>query len=377
MSNELTARCDDLEERLSELRGIFDLPEKRARLEELDAISQAPGFWDDADRAQELMKERGELESFLETVEQQQTNLEEARVFLELSEEAGGDGEVLEDVQHLLDEVERHVEKLETRRMLGGEHDDHNAIFSINAGAGGTESQDWAQMLSRMYLRFMERQGWEVEITDQQDGEEAGIKSLDMLVKGEHAYGLLKAEAGVHRLVRISPFDSNSRRHTSFAAVSVAPEIDDDIEIDINESDLRIDTYRASGAGGQHVNRTESAVRITHEPTGIVVQCQNERSQHKNRSTAMKILRAKLFEKEKREREERAAAEHAQERDVAFGSQIRSYVLHPYKQVKDLRTEVTTGNPDAVLDGELEPFIEAYLLQKGDEQEEDAHAEAS
>jgi peptide chain release factor 2 len=322
------------------------------------------------------MQERGEIEALLEGLDTQQTNLEEAQVFMELSQEVGGDPDSLAEAAGLLDEVESAVETLETRRMLGGEHDDHNAIFSISAGADSTESQDWAEMLLRMYLRYIESKGWKAEITDEQSGEEAGIKSVDILVRGDYAYGMLKAEAGVHRLVRISPFDSNSRRHTSFAAVSVAPEIADDIEIEINDSDLRIDTYRASGAGGQHVNRTDSAVRITHEPTGVVVQCQNERSQHKNRATAMKILRAKLYEKELREREERAQAAHAEERDVAFGSQIRSYVLHPYKQVKDLRTEVTIGNTDAVLDGDLDPFIEAYLLAQG-AQDDDELAEAN
>ncbi len=321
------------------------------------------------------MKERGEVEGVLDSMQAQQTNLEEARVFMELSEEVGGDEDALGEARRLLASTEKAIESLETRRMLGGEHDNHNAILSINAGAGGTESQDWASMLMRMYLRYVESKGWKAEITDEQAGEEAGIKSVDVLVTGDYAYGMLKAEAGVHRLVRISPFDSNSRRHTSFAAVSVAPEIDDDIDIDINESDLRIDTYRASGAGGQHVNRTDSAVRITHLPTGIVVQCQNERSQHKNRSTAMKILRAKLYEKELREREERAAAEHAEQKEVAFGSQIRSYVLHPYKQVKDLRTGVTIGNTDAVLDGDLDEFVEAYLLQQGGAtQQEEAEA---
>ncbi|MFP4599844.1 MAG: peptide chain release factor 2 [Persicimonas sp.] len=376
MSNELSAKREELQERLDELRGTFDLPQKQARLEELDAISQAPGFWDDSDRAQELMQERGDVEALLESIEQQGTNLEEARVYVELSAEVGGDEDSLAEASRLLEQTEKAIAELETRRMLGGEHDDHNAVFSINAGAGGTESQDWAQMLMRMYLRYFEKKGWKVEITDEQRGEEAGIKGVDMLVSGDYAYGLLKAEAGVHRLVRISPFDSNSRRHTSFAAVAVAPEISDDIEIDIDPSDVRIDTYRASGAGGQHVNRTDSAVRMTHEPTGIVVQCQNERSQHKNRATAMKVLRAKLYEKEVREREERAAADHAEEKQVAFGSQIRSYVLHPYKQVKDLRTGVTIGNTDAVLDGDLDEFIEAFLLQEGATDEEE-HAEAS
>jgi peptide chain release factor 2 len=311
------------------------------------------------------MQERGEVEGVLESMKAQQTNVDDARVFIEMSEELGGDEEALGEAREKLAQTEREVEELEMRRMLGGEHDKHNAIFSINAGAGGTESQDWASMLMRMYLRFMEKKGFKAEITDEQSGEEAGIKGVDILVSGDYAYGFLKAEAGVHRLVRISPFDSNSRRHTSFAAVSVAPEIDDDIEIEIAESDLRIDTYRASGAGGQHVNRTDSAVRMTHIPTGVVVQCQNERSQHKNRATAMKILRAKLYERELREREEAAAAEHSVQQDVAFGSQIRNYVLHPYKQVKDLRTGVTVGNSEAVLDGDLDEFIEAYLLKQG------------
>jgi peptide chain release factor 2 len=322
------------------------------------------------------MKERGEVEGLLDNIEDQQQTLEDAYAFLELSEEVGGDEESLKEARSMLGATEREIEKLETRRMLGGEHDDHNAIFSINSGAGGTESQDWADMLLRMYLRYMEKKGYAAEIADKQQGEEAGIKGADILVKGEYAYGMLKAEAGVHRLVRISPFDSSSRRHTSFAAVSVAPEIDDDIEIDIADSDLRVDTYRASGAGGQHVNRTDSAVRMTHMPTGIVVQCQNERSQHKNRATAMKMLRAKLYEKEIREREERASAEHSEQKDVAFGSQIRSYVLHPYKQVKDLRTGVTIGNTDAVLDGDLDEFIEAYLLKQGGETQ-DEPAESS
>ena len=314
------------------------------------------------------MKERGELVELVEKFDEQREALEEVEVFVELAEEAG-DGDVLSEAAGLLDEVRPVVEKLELRRMFGGDHDDHDAILSINAGAGGTESQDWAEMLVRMYSRYCEAKGWKVEITDCQYGEEAGIKSCDLRVSGEFPYGHLKAEQGVHRLVRISPFDSNKRRHTSFAAVSVAPEIDDTIEIDINESDIRMDTYRASGAGGQHVNRTESAVRLTHEPTGVVVACQAERSQHKNRATAMKILRAKLYERELQKRREEAAADHAEEMDVAFGSQIRSYVLHPYKQIKDLRTEHTEGNVDKVLDGDLDPFVESFLLMDGDEKE--------
>jgi peptide chain release factor 2 len=318
------------------------------------------------------MKERGNLESIVETFEEQAGKLEEAEVFVELAEDAGGDEAPLEDARELVDDIEEVVEELELRRMFGGKHDDHNAILSIHAGAGGTESQDWAEMLLRMYLRYIESKGWDAEITDRQEGEEAGVKSVDILVEGDYVYGHLKAENGVHRLVRISPFDSSSRRHTSFAGVAVSPEIDDDIEIDINESDLRIDTFRASGAGGQHVNRTESAVRITHHPTGTVVQCQTQRSQHQNRATARKILRSKLYERELQKREEEAEKQYEQRDDVDFGSQIRSYVLHPYQQVKDLRTEWTEGDVESVLDGELDPFVEAYLLQEDMESEDDA-----
>jgi peptide chain release factor 2 len=319
------------------------------------------------------MQERGDIQSLLETFETQEEKLEEAEVLIDLSEDVGGDEDSLSEARQDLNDVERVVLELEKRRMFGGDHDDNNAVVSINAGAGGTESQDWAEMLLRMYTRYFESKGWEVDVTDRQEGEEAGIKSIDLLVEGDYAYGHLKAEHGVHRLVRISPFDSSNRRHTSFAGVSVSPEIDDDIEIDVNESDLRIDTYRASGAGGQHVNRTESAVRITHLPTGTVVQCQNERSQHKNRATAMKVLRSKLYERELRKRQEEAAQEYEAESEVDFGSQIRSYVLHPYQQVKDLRTEVTLTDTESVLDGGIEPFIEAYLL-RSEEDDSDAGA---
>lgn len=319
------------------------------------------------------MKERGDLESLVETVVEQAEKLEEAEIFVDLAGDAGGDEEPLEDARSLLEGVEEVVEELELRRMFGSEHDDKNAILSIQAGAGGTESQDWAEMLLRMYLRYIESKGWDVDITDRQDGEEAGLKSVDLLVEGEYVFGHLKAENGVHRLVRISPFDSSNRRHTSFAAVTVSPEIEDDIEIDLNDSELRIDTFRASGAGGQHVNRTESAVRITHQPTGIVVQCQNERSQHKNRMTARKILRSKLYERELRKREEEAEQEYEQKAEVDFGSQIRSYVLHPYQQIKDLRTEREEGDVEAVLDGDLDPFIEAYLLQEESQSQDEAN----
>ncbi len=292
--------------------------------------------------------------------------LEEADLFLELAQEMDDEGAV-RDAAGMVAGVRPVIEQLELRRMFGGDHDNHNAIVTINAGAGGTESQDWAEILLRMYSRYCDQKGWGVELTDRQTGDEAGIKSADLRITGDFPYGHLKAEQGVHRLVRLSPFDSAKRRHTSFAAVSVTPEIDDDIEIELNDKDLKIDTYRSSGAGGQHVNVTDSAVRITHMPTGVVVACQNERSQHKNRATAMKILRAKLYEREMQERREQAESDHSEQRDVAFGSQIRSYVLHPYKQIKDLRTNHTEGNVDKVLDGELDPFVEAFLLMDGGE----------
>ncbi len=287
---------------------------------------------------------------------------DDVRVLIELGEEAE-DGDALAEARETNDELEKGVEAAEFQKMLSGPHDRSSCFFSINAGAGGTESQDWAEMLLRMYLRYCERKGWKTEITDYQAGEEAGVKGVTFAVTGEYAYGYLKAEAGIHRLVRISPFDSNARRHTSFASAFVFPEIEEEeIDIKIAESDLRVDTYRSSGAGGQHVNTTDSAIRITHLPTGIVVACQSERSQHSNRATAMKVLRAKLYEREMQEREAQAADIAGEKKEIGWGSQIRSYVLHPYKMVKDLRTGVETGNPDAVLDGDLEEFVVAWLM---------------
>lgn len=281
---------------------------------------------------------------------------------IELGEEAE-DGATLTEVHGMNQQLQTAVEAVEFQRMLSGTHDRNGCFVSVNPGAGGTESQDWAGMLLRMLLRYCEKKGWKATITDYQDGEEAGLKSATFSVSGEFAYGHLKAEAGVHRLVRLSPFDSNNRRHTSFASVYVFPEIEEEeIDIRIAESDLRVDTYRSSGAGGQHVNTTDSAIRITHIPSGIVVACQTERSQHLNRATAMRVLRAKLYEREVEEREARAAEISGEKKEIGWGSQIRSYVLHPYKMVKDLRTGVETGNPDAVLDGELEEFVVAYLM---------------
>ena len=285
--------------------------------------------------------------------------LDDVKVFAELAAEGADDAEAEADTK--LKEVEATVERMELRRKLGGEHDAGNAIVTLHPGAGGTEAQDWAEILLRMYLRWAERHGFKAELVDSQPGEGAGIKNATITVEGPYAFGYLKSEAGIHRLVRISPFDSNARRHTSFASVFIYPEIDEAVEIDIDEADLRIDTYRSSGAGGQHVNKTDSAVRLTHLPSGIVVACQNERSQHKNKSMAMKILRARLYELEKQKQREKMAEMDKAKKDIAWGSQIRSYVLHPYRLVKDHRTGIEVGNADAVLDGDLDQFIEAYL----------------
>lgn len=275
--------------------------------------------------------------------------------------EEEGDSDLLIEIEEDLARQMESLEAIEFQRMLSGDHDAGNAIVTVHSGAGGTESQDWAEMLLRMYLRWCEKKGYKTEILDYQEGEEAGIKSVTFTASGEYPYGYLKAEIGVHRLVRISPFDSNKRRHTSFASVFVLPEIEEDLEVEIDESDLRIDTYRASGAGGQHVNKTDSAIRITHLPSGEVVQCQNERSQHKNKATAMKLLKAKLYALKIKEQEEKMDEINADKKDIGWGSQIRSYVMHPYRMVKDLRTGVETGNVDAVMDGDLDRFMVGYL----------------
>lgn len=327
----------------------------------MEAQIAAPGFWDNQETAQQVLRERTALEKIVDAWDRCQRLADDVRVMIELGQEAE-DTEALAEVAGMNDRLEREVSQAEFQRMLSGQHDRNNCFFSINAGAGGTESQDWAEMLLRMYIRYCERKGWKTEITDYQAGDEAGVKGVTFAVSGEYAYGYLKAEAGIHRLVRISPFDSNARRHTSFASVFAFPEIADDIDVKVIESDLRIDTYRSSGAGGQHVNTTDSAVRITHLPTGIVVACQTERSQHLNKATALKVLRAKLYERELQDREAQASEISGEKKEIGWGSQIRSYVLHPYKMVKDLRTGVETGNPDAVLDGDLDDFVVAYLM---------------
>ena len=308
------------------------------------------------------MKERTLLQKLVEDYDAVDSGLEDAAILIELGEEAE-DEQALKEVREALPDLEKKIGQMEFARMLSGEHDASNAIVSINAGAGGTEAQDWAEILLRMYLRWCERKGFKAEITEYQPGDEAGAKGVTFTVAGAYAYGYLKAEKGIHRLVRISPFDSNARRHTSFCSVFVFPELSDDVDIEIQEKDLKVDTYRASGAGGQHVNKTDSAIRITHIPTGIVVSCQNQRSQHKNRSTAMKQLKARLYELEMEKKENQAEALAGEKKEIAWGSQIRSYVLHPYRMVKDHRTGHEVGNADAVLDGDLDGFIEAYLMQ--------------
>lgn len=331
---------------------------------ELEKLSAAADFWSRQETAQGVLRESASLKRVVEVYDRQRSTLDDVEVLLELAAEEEDEDSVRE-AQQQLSEVEQAVAQLEFERMLSGEMDQAHALLSINAGAGGIDARDWAEMLQRMYLRWAQRRGYKTDLLDVQPADEAGINSCEILVEGDYAYGYLKAEAGVHRLVRISPYDANARRHTSFASVFVYPDIDETIEIDIDDDDLRIDVYRASGAGGQHVNKTESAVRITHLPTRIVVQCQNERSQHKNKATAMRLLRSRLYELAQREQEEKMGDIHAQKMKIDFGSQIRSYVLAPYRLVTDVRTELKIGNVDAVLDGALDPFIEAFLLKTG------------
>lgn len=341
--------------------GIFDRPELRKKLTGLEQQSLDPEFWQDPQHAQVIMRERNAIQGNLDLAQALSDLHEEVLILRELSAE----GEEVDD--DLIDTIKRYyamIDETEMRMMLSGDHDPNHAILTIHPGAGGTESQDWAEMLFRMYMRYAEREGYKTTVLDYQEGDEAGLKSATVEIAGQYAYGYLKAESGVHRLVRISPFDAAKRRHTSFCSIHVTPEIEDDSELEIDESELRIDRYRASGAGGQHVNTTDSAIRITHIPTGIVVQCQNERSQHKNKASALKVLRSRLLELEEAKRQETIDATSATKQDIAWGSQIRSYVLHPYKMVKDHRTGEETGSPDKVLDGELREFVRAYLLSQ-------------
>nr|WP_209539152.1 peptide chain release factor 2 [Halomonas sulfidoxydans] len=351
----------DLAERTDVLRGYLDYAERKDRLEEVTRELEDPGVWNDPEYAQKLGKERASLEAIVETIDELDQGLADSRDLLELAE-MEEDEDTVAEVKRELDGLQESLAKLEFRRMFSGEMDANNAYLDIQAGSGGTEAQDWANMLLRMYLRWCEQHGFKTEITELSAGEVAGIKSATIHVQGDHAFGWLRTETGVHRLVRKSPFDSGGRRHTSFASVFLSPEIDDSFEVEINPADLRVDTYRSSGAGGQHVNTTDSAVRITHEPTGIVVACQSQRSQHANRDFAMKQLKAKLWEHEMEKRN--AAKQEAEDSkaDIGWGSQIRSYVLDD-QRIKDLRTGVQTSNCDRVLDGDLDAFIEASLKQ--------------
>jgi peptide chain release factor 2 len=327
----------------------------------LEAKAAAPDFWKHPEQAQDVLRRRRRLQAERDLSECLQRKANDLQVLVDW---AGQGEDVGVDLQAGLDDLDTEVEAGEVKKLLGGEHDDKNAILTIHPGAGGTESQDWAEMLARAYLRWAERRDFKAELIEWQPGDEAGVKAVTMTVTGDFAYGLLLAEAGVHRLVRISPFDQAARRHTSFASAYVWPELPDDIEVEIEDRDLRIDTFRSSGAGGQHVNVTDSAVRITHLPTNIVVSCQNERSQHRNRDAAMKVLRSRLYDLREREQQAKLDEIGGEKRANAFGSQIRNYVLHPYQMVKDLRTQVETGNVERVLDGDFDPFIKAYLLRK-------------
>jgi peptide chain release factor 2 len=363
MRAEAQAHVDQIRSALDLLRRFLDWDRALRRLDELNARVEDPSLWNDARAAQEVMRERRRLDEAIGATRAIEQELNDTIELIELAE-AEGDEAMVDDAVASLAALSERSEQDKVKALLAGEADANDAYIEVNAGAGGTESQDWAEMLQRMYTRWAERHGMKVELIDYHAGEQAGIKSATMLVKGENAYGYAKTESGVHRLVRISPYDSNARRHTSFSSVWVYPLIDDNIEIDINESDLRIDTYRASGAGGQHINTTDSAVRITHLPTGIVVQCQNQRSQHKNRAEAFSQLRAKLYEAELQKREVEANASEAAKTDIGWGHQIRSYVLQPYQLVKDLRTGVTSTSPGDVLDGDLDRFMAAALSQR-------------
>ena len=358
--DELQAFAAGAVDRVAHLGEFLKIEERRSEMAALNEKMTAPDFWDHKDDAQATVAALSAAKNVIEPYEKVQKEVADLD---ELIEMAGDDEEMLGEVSDMVATLQKELDQLELVSFLSGELDHNNAYFSIHAGAGGTESCDWASILMRMYRRYFERCGWKDEVLDLQPGEEAGIKSVTLKVTGEFAYGYLKAERGVHRLVRISPFDSNARRHTSFSSVDLIPEISEDINVEIEEKDLRVDTYRSSGAGGQHVNTTDSAVRITHLPTGTVVCCQNERSQHKNRATAMNMLKARLYELELEKRRSTEDAIRGVKTDNGWGNQIRSYVLQPYQMVKDLRTEVETSNTAAVLDGDIQDFIEAYLKQ--------------
>ena len=363
MLEDLKPILNDLGEKLDQMRISLEIPAKEEKIAELEYKMGEPSFWDDAAAAQKLNQELAALKGGVDTYKGLMAKYEDAETLYEMGIEEG-DASMEDDIRAELDLIAEGLETLQLEVLLSGDYDANDAILTLHAGAGGTEAQDWTQMLLRMYGRWAERHGFTVETADLQPGDEAGVKSATLFIKGHNAYGFLKSEKGVHRLVRISPFDSQARRHTSFSACDVMPEIDDAVEVPINMDDVRVDYYRASGAGGQHINKTSSAVRMTHEPTGIVVQCQNERSQLQNKEQCMKMLRAKLFELEQEKKEEEIAKLEGVQQKIEWGSQIRSYVFQPYTMVKDVRTNAETGNVQAVMDGEIDPFIRAYLNAK-------------
>ncbi|MFS2220207.1 peptide chain release factor 2 [Commensalibacter sp. ESL0382] len=376
MSAESDTLQQTIEQSLELLRRHLDWDTAKDRLAELNNRIEDPNLWDDAEIAQKIMQERTGLANQIERVERLEQDCKENLDLIALAEQ-DNDMEIVQDALQQLQSMEKEVKRLELESLLSGEADRNDCYLEVNSGAGGTEAQDWAEMMLRMYTRWAEQHGYKVTMLESTEGEQAGIKSATLQISGINAYGWLKTEAGVHRLVRISPFDSAKRRHTSFASVWVYPVIDDSIDIEVNESDLKIDTYRASGAGGQHINKTESAIRITHVPTGIIVACQTDRSQHRNRATAMEMLKARLYELELKKREEEAAQTEANKTDIGWGHQIRSYVLAPYQLVKDLRTDVEKTNPDAVLDGDLDDFMAAALALRVGATRSEASAKAT
>ena len=360
--DEIKYRLTPYEKELDEIKDALDLQNKEERIIELERTMEAPGFWDDMDKAQKYMKELKNLKDSIETYNNLKSLYDDILVLIEMGEESE-DAEIAEEAKSSMDEFASKVDEVKIKTLLSGEYDKYNAILKLNAGAGGTESCDWTSMLYRMYTRWAESKGFTTQVLDFLEGEEAGIKSITVQINGENAYGYLKSERGVHRLVRISPFNAAGKRQTSFASCDVMPDIEEDLDVEINDDDIRIDTYRSSGAGGQHINKTYSAIRITHLPTGIVVQCQNERSQLQNKDKAMKMLKAKLYLLKQQEEQEKKSGIRGEIKEIGWGSQIRSYVMQPYTMVKDHRTNEETGNVSSVLDGNIDQFINAYLKQ--------------